>query len=330
MSLKQKTINGLFWTFGEQFASKGIGFIVSIILARILLPEEFGLIAMIMVFIGIGHSMVDSGMTSSLIRTINPNQRDYSTVFFINVIVSFLVYGIIYLTAPAIAAFYEQPILADLVRVYALIIVIQSFVTVQITRMTKEMNFRIQVIILIPSIIVGGIVGIVLALNGWGVWSLVYMALVRTLISTIQYWFYTGWRPDWVIDRERLWEHFNFGYKLTLAGILNTIFVNAYNIVIGKFFSSTQVGDYSNAAQLRMFPVKSLSGALKKVTYPLFSDIQEDNDKLRMVYRKVMMQSMFIITPILSYAFISAEPLFRFILTEKWLPAVPYFRILCF
>src|SRR5690606_13576353 len=137
-------------------------------------------------------------------------------------------------------------------------------------------------------------------------------------------------RPDWVIDRERLWEHFNFGYKLTLAGILNTIFVNAYNIVIGKFFSATQVGYYSKADQLRMFPVKSLSGALKKVTYPLFSDIQEDNDKLRMVYRKVMMQSMFIITPILSYAFISAEPLFRFILTEKWLPAVPYFRILCF
>src|SRR5690606_704782 len=115
------------------------------------------------------------------------------------------------------------------VRVYALVIVIQSLVTVQITRMTKEMNFRIQVIILIPSVIVGGITGIVLALNGWGVWSLVYMDIVRTLISTIQYWFYTGWRPDWVIDRTRLWTHFNFGYKLTLAGILNTIFINAYN-----------------------------------------------------------------------------------------------------
>src|SRR5690606_17124262 len=147
MSLKQKTITGLFWTFGEQFASKGIGFIVSIVLARILLPEEFGLIAMIMVFIGIGHSMVDSGMTSSLIRTINPDQRDYSTVFFINIIASLVVYGIIYICAPAMADFYEQPILVNLVRVYALVIVIQSLVTVQITRMTKEMNFRIQVII---------------------------------------------------------------------------------------------------------------------------------------------------------------------------------------
>lgn len=133
-----------------------------------------------------------------------------------------------------------------------------------------------------------------------------------------------------MIDRQRLWEHFNFGYKLTLAGILNTIFVNAYNIVIGKFFSATQVGFYSKADRLRMFPVKTLSSALKKVTYPLFSEMQNDNDKLRMVYRKVMMQSMFIITPVLSYAFISAEPLFRFFLTEKWLPAVPYFRILCF
>src|SRR5690606_22951203 len=330
MSLKQKTITGLFWTFTEQFVSKGIGFIVQIILARILLPEEFGLIAMIMVFIGIGHSMVDSGMTSSLIRTMNSDQRDYSTVFFINVIVSFLVYGIIFFCAPAIATFYEQPILADLVRVYALIIVIQSFVTVQITRMTKEMNFRIQLIIQIPSIIVGGIVGIVLALYGWGVWSLVYMALVRTLISTIQYWFYTGWRPDWVIDRERLWEHFNFGYKLTLAGILNTIFVNAYNIVIGKFFSVAQVGFYSKADSLQKFPVQSMSQALNKVTYPMFSEIQNDNVKLRAVYRTVMQQVVFWITPVLVVAFVVAEPLFRFILTEKWLPAVPYFRILCF
>src|SRR5690606_303240 len=147
MSLKQKTITGLFWSFTEQFVSKGIGFVVQIILARILLPEEFGLIAMIMVFIGIGNSLVDSGMTSSLIRTINLDQRDYSTVFFINIIVSFFVYGIIYVCAPAIAVFYEQPILEDLIRVYALIIIIQSFVTVQITRMTKEMNFRIQMII---------------------------------------------------------------------------------------------------------------------------------------------------------------------------------------
>src|SRR5690606_20983262 len=236
MSLKQKTITGLFWSFTEQFTSKGIGFLVQIVLARILLPDELGLIAMITVFIGIGHSMVDSGMTSSLIRTSNPGQRDYSTVFYINVIVSFVVYGIIYVCAPAIGSFYEQPMLVDLVRVYALIIVIQSFVTVQITRMTKEMNFRIQMIIQVPSIIVGGIVGIILASRGWGVWALVYMALVKTIISTVQYWIYTGWRPDWVFDRQRLWEHFNFGYKLTLAGFINIIFINAYNIVIGKFF----------------------------------------------------------------------------------------------
>lgn len=330
MSLKQKTISGLFWTFGEQFTSKGIGFLVQIVLARILLPEEFGLIAMITVFIGIGHSMVDSGMTSSLIRTINPDQRDYSTVFYINVIVSFVVYGIIYVCAPAIGSFYEQPMLVDLVRVYALIIVIQSFVTVQITRMTKEMNFRIQMIIQVPSIIVGGIVGIILASRGWGVWALVYMALVKTIISTVQYWFYTGWRPDWVFDRQRLWEHFNFGYKLTLAGFINIIFINAYNIVIGKFFSAAQVGFYSKADDLQRFPVQSISTALSKVTFPMFSEIQKDNVKLKMVYRKVMQQVMFWITPMLTFGYIAAEPLFRYVLTEKWLPAVPYFQVICF
>jgi len=133
-----------------------------------------------------------------------------------------------------------------------------------------------------------------------------------------------------VIDRERLWEHFNFGYKLTLAGILNTIFVNAYNIVIGKFFSVAQVGFYSKADSLQKFPVQSMSQALNKVTYPMFSEIQNDNVKLRAVYRTVMQQVVFWITPVLVVAFVVAEPLFRFILTEKWLPAVPYFRILCF
>ncbi len=329
MSLKEKTISGLFWTFAEQFASKGIGFIVQIILARILLPEEFGLIAMIMVFIGIGHSLVDSGMTQSLIRTVKPDQRDYSTVFFINIFVSVLVYGIIYLSAPAIARFYDQEILTSIVRVYALIIIIQSFVTVQITRMTKEMNFRIQMIIQIPSLIIGGIVGIALALYGWGVWSLVYMAIVRTFVSTIQYWFYTGWRPDFVIDRHRLWQHFDFGYKLTLSGILNTIYINAYNIVIGKFFSIAQVGFYSKADELQRFPVRTMAGALNKVTYPMFSEIQHDDEKLRSAYKRLMQQVLFWITPALTIGVVAAVPLFRFVLTEKWLPAVPYFRILC-
>jgi len=329
MSLKEKTISGLVWTFAEQFATKGIGFIVSIVLARILLPEEFGLIAMIMVFIGIGNSLVDSGMTQSLIRTIKPDQRDYSTVFFINIFASLLVYVIIYISAPAIARFYDQEILSSIVRVYALIIIIQSFVTVQITRMTKEMNFRIQMIIQVPSIIVGGIVGIALALLGWGVWSLVYMALARTLVSTIQYWFYTGWRPDFIIDRGRLRHHFNFGYKLTLSGILNTVFVNAYNVIIGKFFSAAQVGFYTRADQLQKFPVNIMSGALNKVTYPMFAEIQNDNDKLRNAYQRLMQQVLFWITPALTIGVIAAVPLFRFVLTEKWLPAVPYFRILC-
>lgn len=330
MSLKDKTISGLFWSFGEQFASTGIGFIVHIILARILLPEEFGLIAMIMVFIGIGHSLVDSGMTQSLIRTIKPDQRDYSTVFFINIFVSLLVYFCIYFIAPFIARFYDQEILTSLVRVYALIIIIQSFVTVQITRMTKEMNFRIQTIILIPSIIIGGVIGIVMALRGWGVWSLVYMALARTLVSTIQYWFYTGWRPSFIIDTNRLWHHFDFGYKLTLAGLLNTIFLNAYNIVIGKFFNATQVGFYSKADEMQRYPVKTISAALNKVTYPMFSEIQNDDKKLKSTYCRLMQQVMFWITPTLAMGFILAEPLFRLVLTEKWLPAVPYFRIMCF
>ncbi|WP_236974802.1 lipopolysaccharide biosynthesis protein [Membranihabitans maritimus] len=330
MSLKEKTLSGLFWTFAEQFSSRGIGFVVSIILARILLPEEFGVIGMIAVFMAIGNMLVDAGMTQSLIRTPNPDQKDFSSVFFINIVVSFFVYGLLYATAPLIVSFYDKEILTpDIIRVYTISIIIRSFSSIQITRMTKEMNFRIQMIIQIPSLVISGIVGIVLAVMGWGVWSLVYMNLVQALVSTVQYWIYTGWRPSWVIDKKRLTEHFNFGYKLTITGLLSAIFNNVYPIVIGKYFTASQVGFYTRADTMQKYPVRTLSTALNKVTYPMFASIQDDDAKLKIVYKKLMQQVLFWITPALTIAFVLAEPMFRFLLTEKWVPAVPYFQILC-
>lgn len=329
MSLQRKAISGLIWTFTQQVGVQGINFIVQIILARLLLPEVFGLIAMIHVFMAIGTALMDSGMTSSLIRTKNTDQSDYSTVFFINFFSSIIIYLVLFFTAPYIALFFDQPLLSSIVRVYTLSFIIQALLAVQSARLTKEMNFKLQMYMQIPSSIIGGTIGIVMAYKGFGVWSLVWMHLVTTFLFMIQHWFRTDWKPSLIFDKQKFKYHFNFGYKLTLSSLLTALYTNSYTLVIAKMFSATQLGFYNQANTLRMFPVRNLTTALQKVTYPLFSSIQDDNQKLKSVFKRITLLVFFIVYPVMLILILVAEPLFRFVLTEKWLPAVPYFQILC-
>src|SRR5690554_5484202 len=329
MSIKKKAINGILWTFGQQIGVQGINFIVQIILARLLMPEAFGFIAMIQVFLAIGVALMDSGMTSSLIRTKDADQADYSTVFFINLFSSIIIYLILFFTAPFIASFFEQPLLELIIRVYTLSFIIQALVGVQSARLTKEMNFKLQMYMQIPSSVCGGVVGIILAYQGFGVWSLVWMHLVSTFLFMVQHWFKTKWRPSFIFDKQKLIYHFNFGYKLTLSAILSALYANSYTLLIGKVFSVNQLGFYNQANTLRLFPVRNLTAALQKVTYPLFSSIQDDNEKFKAVFKKITILVFFIICPVMFFLVGIAEPLFRLILTEKWLPAVPLFQILC-
>jgi O-antigen/teichoic acid export membrane protein len=330
VNLRQKTLSGMFWSFLERFSSQIIQFVVGIILARILLPEEFGLIGMIAVFIALGTSLTDSGLTSSLIRTPDAGDEDYSTVFFTNLGASILIYCLIYLLAPHIASFFNQEMLVGIVRVYCLTFIFRAFSAVQSTRLTAAMDFRTQMLVQLPSLVGGGITGIALAYAGFGVWSLVYMQLVQTALSTIQLWMRTGWVPRWVYNVEKLKYHFDFGYKLTLSGIIDTIYQNIYHIVIGKYFSAAQLGFYTRAQAMKQLPVSNISSSLNRVTYPMFTAIQDDDVKLKSVYQRMMQQVLFWVAPILIIGGVLAEPLFRFLLTEKWLPAVPYFQILCF
>lgn len=284
---------------------------------------------MLSVFISVGNSLMDSGLTSSLIRTPDADQRDYSTVFIINMVGSVAIYFVLFFCAPLIASFYKQPILTSIVRVYTLTFIIQAFMAVQTTRLTKQMNFKVQMTMQLPSVFIGGTVGVVLAYLHYGVWSLVWMNLTNSFLFSVQHWMRSGWYPNLIIDWERLKYHFKFGYKLTISGILNSVFVNIYNLVIGKYFSASQVGYYNRADTLQNFPVQNISAALTKVTYPMFASIQHDKDRLKAVYKKLMQQVIFWVTPLMICLAIVAHPLFRFVLTEKWLPAVPYFQILC-
>lgn len=329
MSLRKTAISGLIWTFAQQFGTQGVQFLVSIVMARLLLPEEFGLMGMIGVFIAIGTSLMNSGLTQSLIRTENPDQEDYSTVFYFNLMGSIVVYFLLFFTAPLIADFFNQPILVNIIRVYCFSFIINAFSTVQLTRLTKEMDFKTQMTVAIPSLIGSGLLGMLLAYQGYGVWSLVWMALFQAFLSTVQLWWRTGWRPSFIFNVDKFKYHFRFGYKLTLSGLLDTIFKNIYQIIIGKYFLAAQVGFYTRANSLRQLPVTNISGALNKVTYPLFASIQNDDIRLKRVYKQIMQMVVFVIAPVLIIMGVLAEPLFRFLFTEKWLPAVPYFQVLC-
>ncbi|MBC5864214.1 lipopolysaccharide biosynthesis protein [Flavobacterium turcicum] len=330
MSLKKQALSGVFWSSLQLFGTQGIGLVVSIILARLLLPAEFGLIAMLGIFMGLAATLINSGLTTSLIRSENLDEEDYSTVFYFNLVVSGLLYVLFILVAPFIADFYNQPVLTAVVRVYSVTFVINAFSAIQITRLNKNMDFKTQLKVSIPSLILGCSIGIAMAYYGYGVWSLVWSAIIQALASTVQLWYFAKWKPLWGFNKEKFHYHFHYGIKLMFSGILDILFVNAYTIIIGKFFAPAQVGFYNRAESLQMFPVSAINSIIGKVTFPLFATIQNDDVRLKMVYKKIMQMVLFLVTPTLVLMAVLAEPLFRFLLTEKWLPAVPYFQILCF
>jgi O-antigen/teichoic acid export membrane protein len=330
MSLKKQALSGVFWSSMQRFGNQFIGFGVSIILARLLLPSEFGLISMLGICIGLSNVLVNSGLTQSLIRSENLDDEDFSTVFYFNLVGSVLVYAIIYVSAPLIAAFYNQELLTPIVRVYCLTFITNGFSTIQTTRLTKMMDFKTQMKVSVPSLIIGSLVGVTMAYKGYGVWSLVWSAIIQSLAATVQLWYWAKWSPSWVFNIEKFKKHFHFGIKLMFSGILNIIFTNAYTIIIGKFFAPAQVGFYNRANALKMLPVSSISSAITNVSFPLFSAIQNDDVRLKSVYKRIMQMVIFFVAPTLIIVAVLAEPLFRFLFTEKWLPAVSYFQILCF
>lgn len=328
MSLKARATTGLFWTILQQFGYQGINFIVQLLLARILLPEAFGVVALLQIFVAVGNNLIDSGMASSLIRNKDVGEKDYSTVFFLNIIVALALYLVLFVCSPYIAAFYDMPILSEVIKIYCLSFIISAFSLIQITKLTKEMKFKHQMLIQLPSLIIAGVISVFLANIGWGVWSIVAYNLIQNTLQSIQYWLTSKWRPVWVFDKERLKYHFNFGYKLTIASLLNSVYDNIYNIVIGKAFSPQILGLYNRAELFQLFPSKNISTALEKVTYPMFAEVQDDHQKLKKYYRDIFNLVVFFLTPTMIVLCVIAEPLFRMLLTEKWVPMVPYFQIL--
>jgi teichuronic acid exporter len=330
MSLTKEAISGMTWTYFQQFGSQLISFGVSIVLARLIMPEEFGLIGMIAIFMGLGSALFQGGLTSSLIRTKELNEDDYSTVFFFNLAGSIVIYGVLFIAAPYISEFYKQPSLVNITRVYGLTYILSAFGSVQNTILTKELKFKKQAIISLPALIISSSIGLTLAYCNYGVWSLVVSALVNTLVISCLLWISSDWYPKRIFSVEKFQQHFHYGYKLTLSAILDIIFTNIYQIIIGRFYSPALVGYYTRANSLMMLPVANVSGALNRVIFPLFSKVQDDIPRFRNAYKQIMQMVLFIITPIIILMALLAKPLIVVLFTDKWIAVVPIFQIICF
>ncbi len=330
MSLKQKTVSGLLWSFIDQFANLGITFIAGIILARLLSPREFGLIGMITVFIAVSESFINSGFSSALIRKKDCTDTDFSTVFYFNLVAGILFFFILFFSAPAIAGFFDEPQLEAIVQVLGIILIIDSLTLIQRTILTKRIDFKLQARISVIASLGSGIVAIVMAFNGFGVWSLVVQRLLRQGLNSLFLWLWNRWRPLWVFSKQSFKELFGFGSKLLISGLIDTIYRNIYYLVIGKYFSAQELGYYTRAEGFKNLPSQNLNSIVSRVTYPVLSSIQDDIPRLRNNYQKLIRSVMFITFILMLGMAAVAEPMIHTLIGAKWEPAIIYLQMLCF
>jgi teichuronic acid exporter len=328
-NLRQKTVDALIWRGMETFGQQGIRFVIQIVLARLLLPEQFGLIGMLTIFIMLAQVFINSGFGQALIQKKNADHTDECSIFYFNILVSVIVTGILWLVAPWIAVFYKQPVLIPLTRVLSLNLIINAFAQIQITVLTKKIDFKSQLKVGVSASLFSGVIGVVMAYKGFGVWALVGQQVSRSFAQTMIYWFVSDWRPALILSFSSLRSLFSFGSKLLFSGLLGTVFNNIYLVVIGKLFSLADLGFYSKAKGLQEFPVRSTSSIISSVTFPVFASIQDERSRVKVGVQKSLTTLVMMITPCMLGLAVVARPLVSVVLTDKWLPCVPFLQLLC-
>ncbi len=329
-SLKGKTVHGVIWSLIDNVSSSGVIFFVGIILARLLTPEEYGVMAMVSIFIAISNSIIDSGFSSALIRKVKVKPIEYNTVFYFNLLISLLLYICLFFISPFIALFFREPILCEVMRVIGLILIINALSIIPYTIFVREINFKTQTIISLIASVGSGVIGVWMAFSGQGVWSLVGQQLGRQCLNTLFLWFFCHWKPTVSFSMTAFKEMFGFGSKLLLSGLLDTIYKDIYYIVIGRCFSSSILGQYTRAKQFSMVFSTNLTTVVQRVSFPVLSSIQDDSIRLREAYRKVIKSTMLVSFACMLGLAAIAKPLLILLISDKWLPAVYFLQIVCF
>ena len=329
-SLKDKTVSGISWSAIDSVANQGITFLVGLILARLLSPVEYGLIGMITIFISVSNTIVNSGFSNALIRKKEILEVDYSTTFVFNILLSFIMYGILFFCSPLIANFFHQKQLVVITRVLGIVIIINSLAIVQRTKLVKNIDFKRQAKVSVISSIVSGIVGITLAFCKFGVWALVAQQISHQLVNAIGLWVSAHWAPSFRFSFKSFKYQFSFGWKLLISQLLSTIWNEASSIVIGRCYSSAMLGQYTRAHQFASLFSTNLTGIVQRVSFPVMSTIQDDDMRLKSNYKKLIKTTMFIsFTGMLAVA-ACAKPLVCVLIGEKWAQAAVYLPIMCF
>lgn len=319
----------MIWTALQRYSTMLIQFISGIILARLLTPYDYGCIGMLTIFMVLSESFIDGGFGSALIQKKCPTQEDYSTIFFWNLGMSVVLYIILYFSAPAIARFYNIPLLSDVLRVQGVILFIYAFNIVQRNQLQKKLNFKVLSIVTITTSIIALTVTVLMAYHGYGVWSLVTQHILTALIPALVFWFYIKWRPILTFSWQSFRELFSFGFYMFLTNLLNQFGRQIQGLLIGRFYNANTMGFYSKANATERLASSSISQVMTQVTYPLYAQVQDDKVRLASIIRQLTMSLSFITFPLMFILLLCAKPIFILLYSERWLDSVPYFQVLC-
>lgn len=328
-SLSYRSMSGFFWKLMEKTGAQVVSFVIQIILARLLLPEVYGIIAYLNIFVLLLDVTIKQGITMALVQKKDADEMDFSSVFWLNMAVSLLLYGIMYVAAPYIALFYEEPQLTEVTRVLFITVIIGAFGAVHEAAMAKQLDFKKSFYRGLANILSYGISGVVFAMNGFGVWALVYSRIVGVSVGSTVLWLTVNWKPHFLFSWARVRRLFRFGSRFLGTNLLNTLFNNINSLIIGKFGTSTDLGHYERGRNIPQIIMDALEGSMSEVMYPTYSVIQNDPQALKTYVRRTLKLTMYIVMPVLVGLAVVAEPLTLVLLTEKWLPSVPYMQMTC-
>lgn len=327
--LKEKTIAGLVWAAIQKFGSSILSFIANLVLARLLIPEDFGCIGMLSVFIAISETLIDGGFGSALIQRKKPTQTDYSTIFYWNLFVSVCLFVLLQICAPLISHFYKITLLEDVLRIQSIVIIINAFSAIPTNILTKRLQFKKLAKFNLLSTALGVVAAIIAALLGLGVWSLVAKALVTAVILALCLWLSNTWRPTREFSLTSLKSLFSFGGLMLLSSVVQTVYDNIQSLIIGRVYSSKDLGFYTQAKKVEEMPSSTLSVVVNQVTFPVFSQISDEKSRLRDSLRKNVICVTYLNFPLMILLILIGKPLFLFLFTDKWAEAIPYFQVLC-
>ena len=329
-NLKEKTVSAMIWSSIGKFGTMGISFVSNMVLARLLMPQDFGLIGMLHIFIAISEVFIQGGFGQALIQKRNPSHIDYTTVFYWNLFASVLLYWVLYMCGPAIARFYNMPQLCKVLRFQSLTLIISAFSVVQTNQLMKQLRFKELTVSFLYAAIAGTIVAVVMALKGCGVWSLVASSIVMSTVSVILLWGQSKWRPTHEFSWRSFQELFAFGGLMALSSLTDKLYTELQGLIIGKKYSAADLGYYSQAHKLEQVPISAISQIVTQVSFPVFSSLQDDRKRLLYGVRKNLSAVSYLNFPVSILLIVVGGPLIRLVYGPNWDVAIPYFQILCF